>query len=109
MMLPTALRPLPLVRSRAWAGLLAATVFVLGLFAAAPELHAALHHDAAHASHYCAVDMFAAGVALIATAITLREVAQRLLGTVPAQPVRAIITPDWRQPPGRGPPTVSIL
>ncbi|MCF3648904.1 hypothetical protein [Synoicihabitans lomoniglobus] len=96
-------------RHRALAGLLALTVLALGLFSVAPEMHDALHADGDHATHYCAVDMFAAGVALAATAVALRQV--RLLWLGATEPVTRVqfIAPTWRLPPGRGPPASSAL
>jgi hypothetical protein len=41
------------------AGLLAGLIFVLGLLAASPELHRALHKDADRSGHQCAITLFA--------------------------------------------------
>jgi hypothetical protein len=42
--------------------LCALTVWVLGLLAVSPQLHAAMHQDAGHEEHSCAVTLFSQGV-----------------------------------------------
>ena len=46
---------------RGLALLCAVTVWLLGLLAASPELHAMLHADSDHCDHECAVTLFAQG------------------------------------------------
>ena len=100
-------KPAPAPRIQFLAAVLAALMFALGLFSVAPELHDALHHADDHETHYCAVDMFAAGVALIATAAVFRPLTQLHLGNVaPTHAVPATVRLR-RYPPGRAPPPFS--
>jgi hypothetical protein len=84
----------------------ALTVWVLGLAAASPQLHAALHPDADHTDHTCAVTLFSHGFE-DGTGSTFPVCAPALFveykSTVqPASPVADVL---HRLPPGRGPPS----
>jgi len=83
----------------------AAAVWVLGLLAVSPQLHATLHSDAGHIEHSCAVTLFAHGVE-IATGGTCAVCAPVLFpaGQCSVQPALPVAEADYRLPPGCGPP-----
>lgn len=95
----------PSVVFRGLAACCAVLVWALGLLAASPELHAALHHDADQADHVCAVTLFSHGTEnpvpplVIAPAPLLTVVAI----VVPVEPFR-FETPDGWLQPAQGPP-----
>lgn len=87
------------------AALLAITVWALGVLAASPELHAALHHDDGEHAHECAVTLFAHGVDTLDAAPLLHRVADaRELGCVAAPRTHAWTQPHYLHRPACGPP-----
>jgi hypothetical protein len=80
-------------------------VWVLGLLAASPELHALVHADADDPGHSCAVTLFSQGVdhpavdTVLAPAPALFVVAD----LYPTEPLQVESVEDWLLP-GRGPP-----
>lgn len=80
-------------------------VWVLGLIATSPQLHTALHSDADHQDHACAVTLFSHGVEAATPPAVLTAVALVLLedSAVPAE-VGAAAAPRYRLLPGRAPP-----
>ncbi len=87
------------------AGACALLVWVLGLLATSPDLHAALHADADHADHECAITLFSHGAENSAPEIALTTAYRPQVVAVvrPDEPTLAKSTLDWLQP-GRGPP-----
>ncbi len=83
----------------------AVVVWLLTLLSGSPQLHAALHGDAARAGHVCAVTLFSQGTENPAPLILL--VATPILAVLatlaPAEPRRAESPQDWLLP-GRAPP-----
>lgn len=83
----------------------AVAVWLLGLLAGSPELHAALHPEAGLAGHACAVTLFQQGTedpapqVFFVTAPRLVVVAP----AIPAQPLGVESPENWLRP-GRGPP-----
>ena len=80
-------------------------VWLLGLLAASPELHAAMHQDAGHEEHACAVTLFNQGVEGTSPAVdftvaplVLLEDSPAVVATCPAA------APRYRLLPGRAPP-----
>jgi hypothetical protein len=95
----------PSAAFRGLAAFCAVLVWALGLLAASPELHAALHHDADQADHVCAVTLFHQGTE---NPVPLLVVAPEPLLTVaaivaPVEPFR-FETPDGWLQPAQGPP-----
>jgi hypothetical protein len=83
----------------------ALSVWALGLLAVSPQLHAALHADANHADHTCAVTLFSHGADVCTGTTTL--VCAPLFFVVEeglGQPVSPVAEVPHRLPPGRGPP-----
>lgn len=90
---------------RGLAAFCAVLVWALGLLAASPELHAALHHDADQADHVCAVTLFHQG--------TENPVPPLVIAPAPLLTVVALVAPvdsfrfeapdGWLQP-AQGPP-----
>ena len=80
-------------------------VWLLGLLAVSPGLHAALHSDADHADHTCAVTLFSHGAdeMLDAGAITVAP-ALLVSGDVVAASVAPVRADCRRLPPACGPP-----
>lgn len=83
----------------------AGLIWLLGLLAISPQLHAALHDDAGAADHSCAITLFSHGTEpalpdLIAVTAPPHQVECIL---VPAGPLLVESPEDWLQP-GRGPP-----
>ncbi|MBI2517145.1 MAG: hypothetical protein HYV95_09540 [Opitutae bacterium] len=100
---PPAALPRPALR---WmAAFCALTVWLLGLLAGSPELHASLHRDAGLADHTCAVTLYNQGVENPAPSAVLLTIPQIVtVATVaPIEPQRTESPKDWL-PPGRGPP-----
>ena len=83
----------------------ALTVWMLGLLAASPVLHAALHADADQSEHDCAITLFSHGTDAPLTATGLvRLPATRLIALQNAPETPLVESPrDWQRP-GRGPP-----
>jgi len=83
----------------------ALTVWLLGLLATSPQLHAALHADADHTDHECAITLFSHGIedgtacALLAS-VPLLQVENKSA----IQPISSVADALHRLPPGRGPP-----
>jgi hypothetical protein len=91
-----------------WRGIALGAATLVGLLvvlAASPGLHAALHADAAHADHACAVTLFVHGLDA-PVADTLRPVAPltwtEFLPPVAVETLRP--TPRYWLPPHCGPP-----
>jgi len=98
-------RQLPTRLSRACAWLLAATVLMLAVFAASPNVHQWLHADADHADHECAITLYAQGITTAAVGVALLVIVWRLLGI--SQKIEAeLFLPALRylHLPGRAPP-----
>ena len=76
-----------------------------GLLAASPQLHAALHSDADHQDHTCAVTLFSHGVetAAIGTGLSAAP-ALFPIGECALAPALPVAAPQHRLPPGCGPP-----
>jgi hypothetical protein len=97
-------RPLP-PASRWVAAFCALAVWLLGVFAASSELHGALHADADHAGHTCAITLFSEGIenptdcAIVAVAPALFPA-----GDACAPQAAPLTKTEDRLPPGRGPP-----
>ena len=90
------------------AGLLAVTIFAMGLMATAPNLHEELHHDAHHPEHSCAIDQFAQGVTPFTPVdfgLTPSFLSDQFEASFASIDLVAVA---FRQPPGRAPPFVSI-
>jgi hypothetical protein len=83
----------------------AVLVWLLTLLSGSPQLHAALHGDAAQAEHVCAVTLFSQGTEIPALLILLAAapVLVVLATLAPSEPWRAESPQDWLLP-GRGPP-----
>lgn len=83
----------------------ALSVWMLGLLAVSPQLHASLHSDAWHQDHSCAVTLFSHGAD---GAITDASVASAPVlfpaGECAVQPALPVASAAYRLPPGRGPP-----
>ena len=97
-------RPRPFLRWMA-AGC-ALLVVVLGLFAASPQLHELIHHDANHVDHECAVTIFHHGVEDTGAALPQLIVIWRVVGDAAATPAVFLLTEArGLLPPSCGPPT----
>lgn len=97
-------------------------VLALGVVSVSPALHAQLHSpavqsDCGHAHHpdtgeakhelSCAVELFAAGISLpVDPTQMLVAPLDRATQSTHGAESQAIVAPDFRQPPGRGPPRV---
>lgn len=95
----------PTLTLRWVAGICALLVWMLGMLAVSPELHAAIHADADHADHSCAVTLFSHGVEGTNSSIVLIVAP----ATLPADPatipeVRLAAAPRYLLLPGRAPP-----
>jgi hypothetical protein len=99
-------RRLPEPAHRALAALCAALVLGLTVLAACPQLHAWLHGEkAVEANDACAVVLFAQGITDPGGAVAALVSALRVLrGEVPAPAISFRGEPDFRLPPGCGPP-----
>jgi len=99
----TSEKPRPALR--ALAVFCALTVWMMGLLAASPQLHAALHSDADQSDHSCAVTLFSHGCdgglgsVCLACAPILFVACENAV-----QPVLPVADVPYRLPPGRGPP-----
>jgi len=95
--------PAPAIR---WVALFCAVaVWALGLLAVSPQLHAALHNDANHQDHTCAVTLFSHGVeegAGIMASVSAPEL--HATGSCLIQPAMPLAEVQHRLPPGCGPP-----
>lgn len=80
-------------------------VWVLGMLAASPELHAWVHHDAEQSGHTCAVTLFSHGLdnPTLGAALRLAPCLIIVAEVAPTEPQRVESAKDW-QLPGRGPP-----
>jgi hypothetical protein len=95
--------PAPALR---WAAIGSALmVWMLGLLAASPQLHAALHKDAGHNEHVCAVTLFSQGVESTTppTGFTVAPLVLLADSPVPVDLCPAA-PPRYRLLPGRAPP-----
>jgi hypothetical protein len=80
-------------------------VWLLGIFAASAELHAALHRDADHQDHSCAITLFSHGTDDTSDHRELVAVlALFSVGAIIAESTRWIGEAPHRLPPGCGPP-----
>jgi hypothetical protein len=99
------LRTVPVPAFRWTAVICALAVWMMGLLAVSPQLHTALHSEASHLDHTCAVTLFSHGVenavgsACVAGAPVLFSVGQCLV-----QPALPVAEAHHRLPPGCGPP-----
>ncbi|HEY0863237.1 MAG TPA: hypothetical protein VGD97_03965 [Lacunisphaera sp.] len=97
-------RPIPRTL-RGVAALCALTVWLLGLFVASSQLHVALHTDAGHAGHSCAITLFSQGLeASLGCADLVVTPALFPAGKIATLPVVWLSDTSDRLPPGRGPP-----
>lgn len=96
----------PASRATRWLALsLAVVVWALGVFAASPELHAALHPDSGVDAHECAITLFAHGAEALGGAPVLQPLADaRELGRVALPWSHDWSAPDYRLRPACGPP-----
>lgn len=102
-----ALRRLPTRLSRGCSWLLAATVLMVAVFAASPNVHQWLHADADHTDHECAITLYAQGVTPAAAGVVLLVVAWRLLGISRKLEAELFLpAPRYLHLPGRAPPRV---
>ena len=91
--------------TRILAGLCALSVWLLGVLAVSPELHAHVHSDATAAHHECAVTLFQHGVENPAGAVDLTVGPAPVAGSALVPPeFRSRTAADLRLKPGRGPP-----
>jgi hypothetical protein len=97
------LKPKPALR---WVAVFCAlTVWMLGLLAVSPELHAALHADANHTDHACAVTLFNQGVEGTNPSIDFAIAPLVLLADSPVSvETRPAAAPRYWLQPGRAPP-----
>ena len=95
--------PPPAIR---WAAIFCAlTIWVLGVLAISPQLHAALHSDADHQDHTCAVTLFNHGVDDGTTQTALAIEPLVCLEDVVTRPAaRLVAAPRYWLLPGRAPP-----
>jgi hypothetical protein len=84
----------------------ALAVWLLGLFASSAQLHEALHEDAAHGGHSCAITLFNDGVEdpVCSNGFTVAP-AVLPLGKIVAVTIAAPADTGVRLPPGCGPPS----
>ena len=98
-------RLLPAPAFRWTAVFCALAVWVLGLLAISPQLHAALHHEADHADHDCAVTLFSHGVdegtGVLTNVGAPQETVAELRSVAPALPASDA---HLGLPPACGPP-----
>jgi hypothetical protein len=83
----------------------AVMVWMLGLLAASPELHARVHHDADHAGHTCAVTLFSQGLdhPELGSALAPEPALVVVAEVIPSELLQVESVMDWLRP-GRGPP-----
>ena len=75
------------------------------MFAASPLLHGALHDDAGHAGHFCAITLFREGAEGGAeAAVIVAAPALFPAGDTAAMTAVPTAAADVRLPPGCGPP-----
>lgn len=89
------------------AGASVALLLLLSVLAASPVLHRALHADADHDSHECAVVLFASGVTLALGVFAIA--APAVVWRVEPAAVLAelfLASPRYLRQPERGPPVV---
>jgi len=95
----------PSAGTRWLAGFCAVLVWVLGLFAASPELHAALHADADQADHDCVITWFSHGPDTgLADPIAVARPLVRPLDRAPVAEVVLAGSITDRLQPSQGPP-----
>lgn len=89
------------------AGVGVALLLLLSVLAASPSLHRALHTDADHDTHECAVVLFAGGVtlALGAFAVAAPAAVWRVQPAVVVSDL-FLASPRYLRQPERGPPVV---
>jgi hypothetical protein len=99
------MRAMPAPAFRWTAVLCALAIWLLGLLTVSPQLHAALHSDANHQDHSCAVTLFSHGVEE-GTGVMAGVSAPELFatGSCLVQPVSPVAGVQHRLPPGCGPP-----
>lgn len=91
--------------SRGTAAFCALTVWLLGLFVASAPLHGALHQDAGHAGHTCAITLFREGIEdAVGSAAIIVTPALSPRGATAALTAVLVADADVRLPPGCGPP-----
>ena len=80
-------------------------VWVLGLLAVSPELHARVHQDFDHAGHNCAVTLFSQGLdhPVLDAVLPLAPALVVVADVAPVEPLFVESARDWLLP-GRGPP-----
>lgn len=80
-------------------------VWLLGVLAASPQLHGAVHAQAGEAAHECAVTLFAHGADTpdVAVGVPCSPLV-RELGRVGAPASHAWVAPAYRLRPACGPP-----
>lgn len=95
--------PVPAFR---WAAAICAlAIWGLGLLAVSPQLHAALHHEADHVDHECAVTLFSHGVDPAPGILTNLGAPQETIATLcPVAPALPATDSHFRLPPACGPP-----
>jgi hypothetical protein len=83
----------------------ALAVWMLGLLAVSPQLHAALHGEADQPDHTCAVTLFSHGVetASVGPGLIVAPALFPFGECAPPPALLVVASPD-RLPPGRGPP-----
>lgn len=94
------------LRAYRWAAVVSVVaVWMLGMLAASPQLHASLHSDADRIDHSCAVTLFSHGVEQV-TSGTFVTGAPMLFpaGECAVRPALPVAAVPGRFPPGRGPP-----
>ena len=83
----------------------ALTVWVLGHFVASAQLHGALHDDAGHASHTCAITLFREGIEDAVGPAAIIVTPALLSADETVAPLLVLVADaDSRLPPGCGPP-----
>ena len=96
-------KPTPTLR---WvAGFCAFLVWMLGVLAVSPELHAAIHADADHANHSCVVTLFSHGVEGTNSSGVLIVAPVAFVADLPILPeIRLTVASRYLLLPGRAPP-----
>ena len=87
------------------AGVSVALLLLLSVLAASPSLHRALHADADHDSHECAVVLFASGVTLaLGTFVVAAPAAVWRVQPAVVLSELLLASPRYLRQPERGPP-----
>lgn len=98
-------RSLPAPARRWTAAICALLIWGLGLLAVSPQLHAAIHPDADHANHECAVTLFSHGVDAGMGLPTMVEAPLLSVSDLcPVAPALPATDTQFRLPPACGPP-----